>query len=159
MAEVAEKFKEMPGWLKGFGREDNGYHDSYFYESFWNGEKVEEKMVGATAFAPPNPPLKFIECSPEERAAASAWMALEGKKARRALLPLRPAKGMRVRIINNGRKGKKGEEGEVFWSGMKSFDRYGRWPSLRVGVELDSGEKVFKEAHAVEVIYVPLSMI
>jgi len=163
-------------------REENRYHDSYFYALVWDDEqgKPVEIMYGSTAwpgghsdYYPDGWMHPQIDATPERRSAYEAYLAKQREeRAERAARHVAntPDKGKRVRVVK-GRKIEIGTEGKVFWFGKaRSFstsprdghkkllramlgpDGKGEKEGFRVGIQTDAGEKVFTAATNVEVI-------
>ena len=139
--------------------ERNGYDDSDFYVTYWNGEKFVEELYGTTRYsfmceasidAPED--IKILwrsECESRRN------RQLELEKAKEAL---NPTVGKRVKVI--GGKKYKNIEGIIFWRGINKFktfykNGYSDPESLYnqvVGVKMDTSEKFFISADQVVVI-------
>ena len=140
-------------------REYNGYDDSDFFATYWNGESFVEDLCGTTRFA--FPCLADVDAAPEIielwraeqaiRRAAAAAIAAEKEAAN-------PTTGKRVRVLE-GRK-YKGMEGVIFWRGANKFRTYYRngyndpdaLHNQNIGVKTDDGQKIFVPATYVVVI-------
>jgi hypothetical protein len=93
--------------------EDNGYHDSYFHESWWNTEtgQVEFHEVGATAYAGRNSTERAPISDPAELEKAIAWLAdhiyhkIRAAEHRDVLTPepVNCAHGREFRLLRNCR--------------------------------------------------------
>jgi hypothetical protein len=129
-------------------REYNGYDDSDFYATVWDGEVVREVMVGTTRGV--MEPVILVPATPEERALADVYLRVRKALVAFDLLQSKPYVGSVVKVVS-GRKIPIGTVGRVFWAGMKSFDKYGRWPALRLGVEMPDGSRSFTAASNVVV--------
>lgn len=134
--------------------ERNGYHDSDFYVSIWDGEKIRSIEIGSTrggggwnGMVPSDGWL-----SGDAETAAADWLiGRKVAKARTAAKAIANAidKGDEVIVSKAVTRGKnkvaKGKIGRVFWSGEDRFARtnpFGEAPR-RFGVEIEAGEKVF----------------
>jgi hypothetical protein len=137
-------------------REYNGYSDSDFYATVWDEEQgcVREIFNGTTrAYAPTK--YHNADASPAIRAKAMAWYvqnpqlrasAKAGLEAKRSKVSV----GDQV-VVEAGRKLPLGTQGNVFWIGRDSFSP----KSLRVGLVLTDGSKVFTSLGNVAKLNVP----
>lgn len=140
-------------------REYNGYDDSDFYATYWDGEKFVEELCGTTRFAFPcsatvdaTPEIMLLwkkEC--EKQAAIEREEMLKKMAAD-------PTVGKRVSVVSG--KKYKGLEGVVFWRGANQYRTYYRNGYNRpedlhnqvLGIKKDDGTKFFIPATYVEVI-------
>jgi hypothetical protein len=132
-----------------YSYENNGYDDSDFFVDYWDGEKMNKLMVASTRFASCGN-FNCVKATAEEKADAMAWINVKTAEKVFEKLWSTPFKGSTVEVVK-GRKIKHGTIGEVFWTGMKSFDKYGRWPELQVGLIVD-GIKMFTAAKNLKVV-------
>lgn len=140
-------------------REYNGYDDSDFFATYWDGENFREEMCGTTRFA--FPCSATIDATPEimalwraeqaVRRAAAAAIAAEKEAAN-------PTKGKRVRVLEG--KKYKGLEGVIFWRGTNPFRTYclngyndpAALCNQNIGIKADNGQTFFVPATYVVVI-------
>lgn len=139
--------------------EDNGYHDSYFYEAVWNDEtcQVEGVQTGSTAYAGGiggYPAIKDENMLMQ----AITWLSehiykrIREAEYRDVLEPNEAPHGAEMQLLRDVKyKGTvipKGTWGDVFWSQAygqffrKGYNRPGRG-NIRVGLRLPDGERVF----------------
>jgi len=155
--------------------EENGYHDSYGYVAFWNDEKntVECEQFWATAYAggrnlaeftaPPTLDVCLQACEwlteriyTQIRAAEHRNVFEPDEVARRAELVLTRD------VKRRGGKLAAGTTGRVFWTGtFGAFFRDGynkpNRSNTRIGLELNSGERVFVPLAACRRNFEPMS--
>lgn len=170
--------RPMPYWtyethvgLCLFESEVNGYDDSDFYMTVWNPEtKAPESILFASTRGWTYPCYASRpDATDEVKTAYTAYLRRKEDDARehaRKREARTPVSGRRVRIIApyKSRAAKltipAGTTGTVFWFGADGFaSRYSRYATssdprnnMRVGVQIDGGEKVFMPATKVEVI-------
>lgn len=104
-------------------REKNGYDDSDWIATYWDGEKFVEDLCGTTRFAFP---LSAHVDAPAE--IMELWVieckrrADEAKKIRLEKIANDPTVGKRVEIV----KGRKhvGKIGIIYWRGYNKFKTY-----------------------------------
>lgn len=152
--------------------EDNGYHDSYFYQAVWNDEtnQVESHMEGATAFAGGHSYPAITDS--DMLMQAITWLSehiytrIREAEYRDVLEPNAAPHGMELRLLrdvrHNGTVIPAGTWGDVFWSGA-----YGKFyrngynkpcrTNIRVGLRLPDGNKIFVALSACRLHREPLS--
>lgn len=140
-------------------REHNGYDDSDWIATYYDGEKFVEALCGSTRFA--FPVSATVDATPEifelwriecERRKEAARIEREKAEAEN------PTVGKRVEVVK-GRK-YKGLVGEIFWRGVNQFRTYykngyndpDRLYNQTVGVKTEDGTKFFVPADYVAVI-------
>lgn len=149
---------EEPGFVVSYeglcvaDREQNMYHDSYFYVTYFDPETggFESKEYGSTAYVPTSrvtidapEALKQYHAEVQQEAWAKYHAELAAEQAAKEAAT--PSKGKVVKVVK-GRKIPIGTEAEVFWYGETGYG----W---RVGLALtETGEKVFTAASNVEVL-------
>lgn len=132
-------------------RERNWRDDSDFYALVWDGGRVKE-VTYATTRAWTYKNGASVDATPEVQRAARKWIARNAFP--HALAALRELRSRGACQINRGdevfawkgRKVKPGTVGRVFWTGFGRSYRYHEQPPARIGIELESGEKVFAAA-------------
>ena len=160
--------------------EDNGYHDSYGYSAYWNGKKLETFSTWSTAYAGGGGPEacvgRLCDAPTRVRNAFKKWAcrtAAEMLHANAVAMIEEPRPGelkkgetlVTTRIVRP--KGKPaipaGTKGNVFWWGShgtffrNGYNRPNR-SNTRVGLELETGEKVFVTLEALKRVGVPESV-
>jgi hypothetical protein len=104
-------------------REENGYNDSDWIATYWDGEKFVEDLCGTTRFAFP-----ISACIDAPENIMKLWTAERKRRAdehhRRVLEQIAndPTPGKRVEIV--GGKKYKGKIGVIYWRGFNKFKTY-----------------------------------
>lgn len=155
-----------PGWLTSYEglvvaeREQNMYHDSYFYVTYFDPETggFESKEWGATAYptyghvkvdAPPALMEYYADVKRESYERYAAMVAAE-EAEKEARTPSRGKTVTAARTFKSkGTSYAEGTEFEVFWYGESDYGH-------RVGLEpVEGGERLFTAAHNVKVVSLP----
>lgn len=137
--------------------ERNGYNDSDWYMVVWNTAENKPETIEFASTRGWSYPCygSSPDATPEVLAAYEAWEKDYAEKMRRereAAEAKLPKVGRTVRVVK-GRKLPKGTTGRVFWYGADMYaSRYDVNPSPRIGIELETGEKVFTSGGNVEVV-------
>ncbi len=153
--------------------EDNGYHDSYFYDAVWNDETnaVERVSTGATAWAggiTQIPAVKDVRIVLQalDWLANHIYGAIRDAEYRDVLEPQAAPHGTELELIRDVKhKGaviKAGTWGDVFWSeAYGTFYRNGYnkpcRENIRVGLRLPDGSKAFVALKACKLKREPMS--
>ncbi len=149
-------------WVREFAqgatvamREANGYDDSDFFATYFDGEKFTEVMY-ATTRGWTYPAGASIDATAEVAAKYEAHLQTQRRAYAERLAAIeatRPRKGKRCRIVAKRGKAAKfnGQEGSIFWT-QEQRSQYGTWHyGTRVGVDVN-GERVFVNDTGIVVI-------
>lgn len=143
---INETFKGAVVYL----RERNGYDDSDFLALVWDeAQQKAYEVCYASTRGWTYPCHAEVDASPEVKAKALAYTSAvtAAREAQRREEEILPGDIVRLSLKAGKNKSRNGQEAEVFWKGLNSFNQYR--PEVRFGVRFEDGTKLYFSAQNV----------